>query len=393
MLGVNVKDVRIQDKESLVDFESRGESGSVKIARLVREKTLNSLLLETIDSLYKKINAWAQDDSVKCIILDSSSSRAFCAGADVVTLQREILQSRGNNRDYADAFFSHEYKLDYLIHVIKKPIICWGSGIVMGGGLGMLSGCSHRVGTPSTKLAMPEITIGLFPDAGGTKFLADLPDQLGWFLGLTGCHLTPNDGLALGLLDIIVEESQKEEIFESVCDIEWASDSFENLDKVSSVLKEYEARVGTLDGLSNHRVEISNLVKKCLHAEDFLQEFEKRLPILSSDDWTSVARDNFLRGSPTTARIFQEQMLRGKNENLANLFRMELIIAYHCSRESDFVEGVRALLVDKDRNPCWKFSSSSEVPKEYIRKFFESPWNDSHPLKNLEKMHSVNYIG
>ena len=102
-------------------------------------------------------------------------------GADVVTLQREILQSEGNNRDYADAFFSHEYRLDYLIHVIK-PIICWGSGIVMGGGLGLLSGCSHRVGTVSTKLAMPEITIGLFPDAGGTKFLANLPDQLGWFL-------------------------------------------------------------------------------------------------------------------------------------------------------------------------------------------------------------------
>jgi len=385
-----MRDAKIEIKESLIDFESKGESGSVKIARLAREKTLNSLLLETIDSLYIKINAWAQDDSVKCIILDSSSSRAFCAGADVVTLQREILQSEGNNRDYADAFFSHEYRLDYLIHVIKKPIICWGNGIVMGGGLGLLSGCSHRVGTVSTKLAMPEITIGLFPDAGGTKFLANLPDQLGWFLGLTGCHLTPSDGLALGLIDIIVDEAYKEELFNSLCNIEWAGDNLENIAKVSSVIKEFEAEVGDLGGLLNHRFEIANLIKKCLGGEGFFIEFEKRLPSLSSDDWMSVARDNFFGGSPITARIFQEQMLRGKNKNLADLFRMELTIAYHCSRESDFIEGVRALLVDKDRNPSWKFSAPAEVPEEYIEKFFESPWNDSHPLKDLEKVHLVN---
>ena len=99
----------------------------------------------------------------------------------------------------------------------------------------------------------------------------------------------------------------------------------------------------------------------------------------------SGAKDNYFGGSPTTARIFQEQMLRGKDKKLADLFRMELIIAYHCSREPDFVEGVRALLIDKDRNPRWRFSSSSEVPKEYIEKFFESPWGDSHPLKDLEK--------
>ena len=384
-----MKDVKMEEKGSLVDFESRGQSGSVKIARLVRKKTLNSLLLETIDNLYTKINDWNQDDSVKCIVLDSSSSRAFCAGADVVRLQREILQSRDNNRDYADSFFFHEYRLDYLIHVIKKPIICWGSGIVMGGGLGLLSGCSHRLGTLSTKLAMPEITIGLFPDAGGTKFLADLPGQLGWFLGLTGCHLTSRDALALGLLDIVVDEGKKEEIFDSVCNIEWANDSSENLEKVSSVLKKFEMEAEDSSDLFDHRFEVAGLIEACLSAEDFLQEFEKRLPTLSSNDWMTGAKDNYFGGSPITARIFQEQMLRSKDKKLADLFRMELIIAYHCSRESDFIEGVRALLIDKDRNPSWRFSSSSEVPKAYIERFFESPWGDSHPLKDLEKIYSV----
>ena len=114
------------------------------------------------------------------------------------------------------------------------------------------------------------------------------------------------------------------------------------------------------------------------------------MPLLNSDDWTSVARDNFFGGSPTTARIFLEQMLRGKNKNLADLFRMELTIAYHCARGSDFVEGVRALLIDKDRNPRWKFSSSADVSEEYIEEFFESPWNDFHPLKDLEKICPVN---
>ena len=154
-------------------------------------------MLETIELLSDQIYAWLEDDGIKCIVLDSSSERAFCAGADITALYHNIRESDGPSA-YADNFFLHEYRLDHALHTARKPVVAWGNGIVMGGGLGLLGGCSHRIGTPTTRIAMPEITIGLFPDAGGTCFLSRLPNGLGYFAGLTGCQLSAADALGLG---------------------------------------------------------------------------------------------------------------------------------------------------------------------------------------------------
>ncbi|UCH48716.1 MAG: enoyl-CoA hydratase/isomerase family protein [Betaproteobacteria bacterium] len=367
--------------EELVRFSLAGPKQQVAIATLVREKPLNSLLLETIDQLADKINAWLADDSIACIVLDSSSDRAFCAGADITVMYRAIKDAPGGASPHAEAFFLHEYQLDYLLHTANKPIVVWGNGIVIGGGLGLVGGCSHRIGTPATRIAMPEITIGLFPDAGGTKFLSSMPDNLGLFAGLTGIHLSASDALELGLLDVIIEAEKKAEILEGVASLPWASDVQENHRLVTGLLEQHRMSEKLPTNLVSHRDRISELMQSCLDADDFFAVFEATETF--GDDKLDAAMATYRKGSPTTARIFVEQMRRAKGMSLADMFRMELVIAYQCIRHGDFLEGVRALLIDKDKNPKWTYKSALDVPDSHVKAHFVPAWSGTHPLAAL----------
>jgi enoyl-CoA hydratase/carnithine racemase len=366
----------------LVEFERSGVEESIGIARLIREKPLNSLLLDTIDELASQIYPWLEDDLVNCIVLDSSSDRAFCAGADITALYHAI---REGNLDYADAFFSHEYRLDYALHTAAKPLVVWGNGIVMGGGLGLLGGCSHRIGTPATKIAMPEITIGLFPDAGGTWFLSQLPDHLGLFAGLTGCQLAAGDGLELGLLDYVVEADCKADLMADLEAVEWQGELQVHHQQVSEVIERYQVSEALMQNLEGAREAIVSLMNKCVASDNFLSAFEAGLEDLPDDDWLKQAADTYRNGSSTTAGIFVEQMKRAEGMSLADMFRLELIIACQCARHHDFPEGVRALLVDKDRDPKWMYPSAAALPANYLAEFFEPVWTGEHPLSDLAR--------
>ena len=132
------------------------------------------------------LGAWQQDSSVKAVLITGSGEKAFCAGGDIVSMYKSMVEAKGQIPAFLETFFETEYTLDYTIHNYNKPIVVWGSGIVMGGGMGLLCGASHRIVTETSRLAMPEITIGLYPDVGGSYFLPRLPGKAGLFLGLTG---------------------------------------------------------------------------------------------------------------------------------------------------------------------------------------------------------------
>ena len=366
----------------LVEFERTGVGNRVGIARLVRGKSLNSLLLDTIDELSRRICPWLEDDTLACLVLDSSSDRAFCAGADIMALYQSIREAKGGPNPYAEDFFLKEYRLDYALHTTHKPILAWGNGIVMGGGLGLLGGCSHRVGTPQTRIAMPEISIGLFPDAGGTWFLSRL-SHLGIFAGLTGCQLSAGDGLRLGLLDYVVEQDAKQEIFSLLLKLDWDTSQAANKARLDKLLEARSVPGPLPENLLRHKEVIDDLVQRSLNSNEFLAEFEKGLDTLPDDDWLNRAVATYRGGSPTTARIFMEQMKRAAGMSLADMFRMELVIARQCVRHGDFPEGVRALLVDKDGNPRWTYPTVAEVPEEYIAAHFEPTWRGEHPLAML----------
>ena len=364
----------------LVEAERIGVDDSIGVVRLVREKPLNSLLLATIDEISAHILPWLEDDSIACILIDSSSERAFCAGADITALYHAI---REGDLAYPDAFFSREYRLDYALHTAEKPVIAWGHGIVMGGGLGLLGGCSHRIGTPSTVIAMPEITIGLFPDAGGSWFLSRLPEGLGLFAGLTGCQLGAGDALELGLLDHVVDAGSKARIISSLEATEWEIDPVLNIKRVTDVMTACPTPDALSFNMTPHREAIRELMTACAVADDFLDRFESGLQAIAGNSWLQQALATYRAGSPTTARIFLEQMRRVEGMSLAEMFRLELIIASQCARHHDFPEGVRALLIDKDRTPVWQYSDAGEIPDAYLAGFFQPAWEGEHPLADL----------
>lgn len=346
-------------------------------ATLTREKSLNSLTLETINQLLSKIEDWLNDDAIACIVLDSSSERALCAGADITALYHNI---KNNEIADADAFFTNEYRLDHMLHTAEKPILAWGGGVVMGGGLGLLAGCSHRVGTPDNRIAMPEITIGLFPDAGGTWLLSRMPDGVGVFAGMTGCQLSAGDALELGILDYVLEHEDKSAVMEAIARTEWSDSTVDNQQKLTQVLKSRQSGADLPQQLLAHREAINALVESAYAADDFFAEFESGLAAVRQDEWLQGAIQTYQGGSPTTARIFHEQLERCREMTLAETFQMELAIACQCVRHPDFPEGVRALLVDKDRNPSWVYKSTAEVPSAYVAEHFEPSWAGEHPL-------------
>jgi len=182
--------------------------------KLNAPKTLNALNGEMIAHLHHALRECADDPDVVAVILDSAGEKAFCAGGDVVGLREACLA--GDALQTATRFFGEEYRLDYAIHSYRKPIIAWGSGIVMGGGMGLLCGCSHRVVTESTMMAMPEITIGLYPDVGGSWFLNRLPGRTGLFVAVTGVRLNAADVLFLGLGNRFVESARYAEMLEQL---------------------------------------------------------------------------------------------------------------------------------------------------------------------------------
>ena len=167
---------------NLVLFEELPVRGGqrIAIATLNAEKSLNALTLEMIRLLDARLSAWENDDAVVAVLLRGAGDKAFCAGGDVRSLRAALLEDgEVYPNPHAVAFFSEEYRLDYRIHRYRKPLIVWGGGIVMGGGLGLMAGASHRVATPATRIAMPEITIGLYPDVAGSWFLQRMPAKLG----------------------------------------------------------------------------------------------------------------------------------------------------------------------------------------------------------------------
>ena len=211
----------------------------VAFATLNAERSLNALSLEMVELHYNKLKEWQERDDVSVIVLEGAGEKAFCAGGDVVQLHNAAkVAGPGNIAKDVEQFFAKEYKLDYLIHKYEKPILLWGHGIVMGGGLGLLAGASHRVVTERSRIAMPEITIGLYPDVGGSYFLNKMPPGVGMFLGLTGASFNAADAKYVNLADHFVCSSRKDSLLEHLLTISWGNKVALNHQKLTDLLFE-----------------------------------------------------------------------------------------------------------------------------------------------------------
>jgi enoyl-CoA hydratase/carnithine racemase len=355
--------------------------GFIGVATLNVEKTLNSLSLEMIELLTPQLEAWKNDDQIKMVMFQSAGDRAFSAGGDIQSLYHSMVEHPKGPSPYADAFFESEYRLDYLIHTYPKPTIVWAHGFVMGGGLGVMGACSQRIGTEKTRVAMPEITIGLFPDAGATWMCNQMETHWAYFLAWTGSQVNGPDAKHLHFVDHLIDYDLKSRFVEALQNGDWASDVEARL---MTLIEKFESESQAMPERELPRFEalVKQIIDKCLQSENPVQTFSDSLGNLTGDRWLEKAAANFKGGSPTTAQIIHQQLQRSKTMSLKETFLFELIIAVQCSRHPDFVEGVRALLIDKDNKPVWAHAEMGRVPESWVNAHFEAPWH-KHPLEDL----------
>lgn len=375
------------DAQAPVLFEEReADNGRrIGIATLNAPKSLNGLSLEMTRLLDAQLRSWQDDACIACVVLQGAGEKAFCAGGDLHGLYRSMREFRdsgatdvGANR-YAAAFFAEEYRLDYRIHTYAKPILCWGHGIVMGGGIGLMSGASHRVVTERSKLAFPEIGIGLFPDVGGSWLMRRVPRGAGLFLALTGAPLNAGDAIYAGLADACVDSQRHADVLDGLRMLDWSGDAALDHAQLSQFLDgiAHSPEPGPLQA---HADLIARIVARPV-LEDVVAAIEA---IDDEDAWLQAARATLRAGAPGSARLAWALQHNATTDDLADTFRIEYVVALHAAAHGDFAEGIRALLIDKDRQPRWNPATLAEADEHWAARFFEAPWPAAkHPLADL----------
>lgn len=351
------------------------KQGQLGIITLNSPKTLNSLTLEMVRSLRETLEHWRDDEHIAAIVLQGNGEKAFCAGGDVQKLYQSAIDQPGGPCEYAETFFFEEYQLNYLIHVYPKPIICLGRGITMGGGLGLMAGASHRVATETTRIAMPEITIGLFPDVGGTWFLNRMPNGLGNFFALTGASINALDAMTLGLANATIANADLEKIETALTAESWSDTNAENHAITSRVLQELTCPRPLLEQSCPSEINAILDSLSQVSQQNCLGELIARLESIEHEGkWFDKARSSLKHGSPLSSLLIFEQLKRFRFADLKSVFESELILATNTVRYPEFAEGIRALLIEKDNQPNWQFSHFSAVSSGLLESFFTPPW-------------------
>ncbi|SDI68735.1 Enoyl-CoA hydratase/carnithine racemase [Pseudomonas flavescens] len=351
----------------------------IGIASLDAPDSLNALSLPMIDALQDRLQTWADDPRIACVLLRGNGGKAFCAGGDVVQLARRCLASPGETPELAKRFFAHEYRLDHYLHTYRKPLICWAHGHVLGGGMGLLQGAGIRIVTPSSRLAMPEISIGLYPDVGASHFLSRLPGKFGLFFGLTASPMNARDALDLNLADRFMLDTQQDALIDGLIQLNWRGQAHLQLHSLLKAL-EQQAR-GELPAAQwlPRRERIDTLLDQATLSLGW-----KALAALEHDDDALLAKaaKTMLAGCPLTGHLMWEQIQRGRHLSLAQVFQMEYGMSLKCCLYPEFAEGVRARLIDKDHAPRWHWPDVNDVPAQVVESHFAMR-DDGHPLADL----------
>lgn len=340
--------------------------------------TLNSLSLEMIDLLQPAIDNWAKRDEIVAVLITGAGDRAFCAGGDIQALYHAMRRNHDAGAvvdRYPFDFFEREYRLDYSLHTFPKPVVVIGHGVVMGGGLGILSAASHRVLTEKSRVAIPEITIGLFPDAGTTWLLKNMPEHLAVFTGMTGSHCNASDAMACGVGTAVVDHTSLVALRDGMKALALTGDRSRDDATLSQYIKSFASNT-----LPNS--ELAAVPHSLSVSHPLIETVDQLLALAGRSTWIDRCLGALRSGCPASIGVVHEQIRRSRTLDLASAFRMEMIIATHCATNPDFAEGVRALLIDKDNSPRWRHASVREMPASYVASHFEAPWSNN-PLADL----------
>ena len=341
------------------------EKKQVGVITLNAPQSLNSLTVEMCQAMTSQLGKWSKSKQIKCILIESSQEKAFCAGGDVVSLYQSIKEGGSYHQD----FFYYEYLLDQMIHHFPMPIVVLGNGIVMGGGIGIMNGASHRVVTETTKMAMPEVTIGFFPDVGGSYFLGRMPGNVGLFLALTGARFNGTDALYVEMADFFMTSHRLEKFKKNLFQGEFTENAHQEVREIlGPLVRDSEGQ------RPSPKIEPQEEIINELMGGPNILDIKRKLEKTKTDHkWIQKSIATFLSGSPTSMAVIFEQIKRGKGKNLAEIFTMEGNMARQFGKNHDFVEGIRALLIDKDNHPSWKPAKLKDVTAEMVESYFLSP--------------------
>jgi enoyl-CoA hydratase len=308
-----------------------GRTGRI---RLNRPKALNALDLDMVRGITDALRDWQQDPAVKLILIDHAEGRGFCAGGDVVTIAR----SAEGHGAAGQAFFFQEYRMNHLMYTYPKRGVVFMDGITMGGGVGISCPCKYRIATERTVFAMPETSIGLFPDVGGGRYLSRLRGRIPQFLALTGARLDGAECVALGLATHYIPSERLEEVKQSLIEVP---------EHVEATL-----RAASIEPPAARIVENYGIIDRCFASD----RFEEILGCLEADgsEWALKERATLRTKSPTACKVSLRLLVESPRQfHFLDEMRLEYGIVVRMFRHPDFIEGVRALLIDKDNAPRW----------------------------------------
>ncbi|OHY78729.1 enoyl-CoA hydratase/isomerase family protein [Marinobacter sp. AC-23] len=355
--------------------------GHIGVLTLDTPGTLNALSEEMIITIRDSLERWATDERICVVLLRGAGSKGFCAGGDIRDLYLSLTGTE--NPEAAFSVFRHEYKLDYTLHRYPKPVVGMGHGIIIGGGLGLFSACRYRLLTPGATLAMPEMSIGLFPDVGASWFLNRLPGRLGLFMGLTGARLNTTDALRVGLADMALPTEDQQGLLAQLQNERWSGQGAADDSRLCNLLRRLEAtnyRALPASQLALHERDIARL---CTGTS--LPEIVDRLQAAPIEgEWWQTCMKTLKGGCPVSAWLIWNQLRKAQQMPLKDVFRMELAMVWECVRRPDLTEGIRARLIDRDQNPQWSFSRIEDVPEAVIDAHFLPVWNDETDPMQLE---------
>lgn len=324
--------------------------------RLNRPKALHSLNRQMVRDMASALHEWRDDPDVRIILIDHTEGRGFCAGGDVV----DIANSVDGHEEAARAFFFDEYRLNHLEYTYPKPGVAFMDGITMGGGVGIACPCRFRVATERTVLAMPETTIGIFPDVGGGRYLSRLRGRLAQFLALTGARLDGAECLKLRLATHYIRSEWLEEAKERIM-----AQPF----RVQAILDELSE-----DDVPPARI-TGNIAKIDRYfASDRLEDILDALDAGADegDEWAAKEAATIRGKSPMACKVSLKLLQESPYQlHFVDEMRMEYGIMVRMIRYPDFKEGVRALLIDKDNDPQWHPTNPQAIGDRDVDAFFE----------------------
>lgn len=326
-----------------------GKAGRITLSR---PQALNAMTYEMCMSIGKALDAWKNDDAVSIVVIDAEGSKSFCAGGDIADLYKT---GKAGDYAYGQKFWADEYRINAKIKNYPKPYVAIMDGIVMGGGVGISAHGSHRIVTENTMFAMPECGIGLVPDVGGNYFLSRAQGSIGEYLGATGARLKASDCIYAGIADYYVPDE----------DLESLTQKLETIGN-PSVIETFSRECIPGELALNQKTIDTHFSKSS--AVEIINSLEN-----DGDQWEANAAKLMRRNCPLSVACAIEIVREARSaETIEDILKLEYRYTHRAMSHGDFIEGIRAQIIDKDRKPKWNPSTLEELTQEKINSMLTS---------------------